>query len=415
VVTSSPVTSGYLAVTLAGLLALVAVPGRVSGAEHGTLSVATYLALLGGLVLSTLVHELAHAAALVARGGRPRRLGVMIFYLSPAFFCDVSDAWALPVDQRAPVAAAGIVAHLTLGGLASLAGLALSGTTARALVVFVCLCYLYGLLNALPFVKLDGYVALATSLDVPFLRDRARGEFHRWIGGWLFGSRLEGGLPGCWWAPLYGAACSLMPVLLVVTGLLALSAVLVPLGPAGAVVVAALGAGAGAAAVVLAVRLGRRLWCERTGLLRFAAGTAAAASLVAALTLVHLPAHVAGGYAVVSGRPVVVAGRPASLAALRPGQRLRIQAPGLVPGATTALAMVDRSGPIPCTVPLAALVAVRDTGHTLRAACRGVAVRPVAGRGAPDVGAFRVATGRWALWDWLWRSLVDPALGGPSA
>ncbi|MGK5632969.1 daptide biosynthesis intramembrane metalloprotease, partial [Streptomyces sp. URMC 123] len=50
-------------------------------------------ALLG--LFSGVLHEFGHAAMLVAHGGRPRRFGVMLFYLLPALFCDVSDGWRL--------------------------------------------------------------------------------------------------------------------------------------------------------------------------------------------------------------------------------------------------------------------------------------------------------------------------------
>ena len=47
------------------------------------------------LTVTCLFHEMAHGIVLASAGGRPRRLGIMLFYLIPAFFCDVSDSFRL--------------------------------------------------------------------------------------------------------------------------------------------------------------------------------------------------------------------------------------------------------------------------------------------------------------------------------
>ena len=131
--------------------------------------------LAASLSLTTVVHELAHAWTLKHYGGRPGRMGVMLFYLAPAFFCDVSDAWRLPHRrQRVKVALAGIVVQLGLGGLAGLAALRVTEPDRHAFLVLYAVGNLAaGLLNALPFVKLDGYIALMSHLDHPNLRIHA--------------------------------------------------------------------------------------------------------------------------------------------------------------------------------------------------------------------------------------------------
>lgn len=140
----------------------------------------TPLVILGILVFVVLVaslHEFAHAAALVYFGESPRRIGIMLFYLIPAFFCDITNAWRLPnKNQRVLTALAGVVSTFGIAGIVATI-YAVTDTKYSWLAIAAVILYIESALNLLPFVKLDGYIMLMIYLDEPKLRDLAMGEW----------------------------------------------------------------------------------------------------------------------------------------------------------------------------------------------------------------------------------------------
>ncbi len=152
------------------------------------------------LGLATLFHEAAHGLTLTRLGGRPRRAGFMLFYLTPAFFVDVTDGWRLADRRhRVAIALAGPAVHATAAAVAMLAALGLPASTARETLLLLAIsCTVVVLVNLIPFVRFDGYIALMSALDEPNLRggrsatarasspascSAARGSLGRWSGG----------------------------------------------------------------------------------------------------------------------------------------------------------------------------------------------------------------------------------------
>ena len=127
------------------------------------------------------LHELGHGVALIREGEAPSRFGFMFFYLVPAMFCDVSDGWLLRRKrQRVTVALAGVATQALIGGVCSIAAVFSMLTSAgesNDVVISLTLVsvsnYLAVIINLVPLVKLDGYIALMAHLDVPFLRQNA--------------------------------------------------------------------------------------------------------------------------------------------------------------------------------------------------------------------------------------------------
>lgn len=140
----------------------------------------TPLVILGILVFVVLVaslHEFAHAAALVYFGENPRRIGIMLFYLIPAFFCDITNAWRLPnKNQRVLIALAGVVSTFGIAGIVATI-YAVTDTKYSWLAIAAVILYIESVLNLLPFIKLDGYIALMAYLDEPKLRDSTMEEW----------------------------------------------------------------------------------------------------------------------------------------------------------------------------------------------------------------------------------------------
>jgi putative peptide zinc metalloprotease protein len=375
-----------LVLAAAGVPVVVAALSAAGGALHRPAAVGTYLLALVALLAAVAVHELAHGAVLAAHGGRPRRFGVMIFYLLPAFFCDVSDAWRLAPRVRVRVAMAGILAQCSVAGVAALISLAAGGDMQQGLLFFALLAYVYGLGNLLPFLKLDGYVALAAGLDVPYLRRKAMGDFHSWLAHLMFGARAERSLPQLSWARWFGAACTLAPVLVLAGAASTLGQALLPLGASGAML-----------ALAVAVLLAGVLVRSVAGFMRraldggarrahaFPVLGVALLTLLVSLAVVKVPRTLQGGFAAVNGTPTAVLGLSAPAGDLRVGTTVHIRQAGLLPGEPVATAtVVGRARR--CQAPVGSLVPVRDERNTVPATC--IALR-VSGD-APATGRVRV-------------------------
>ena len=219
------------------------------------------------------------------------------------FFCDVTDGWRLPHNwQRVRVALAGVAVQALFGSAAALASLALTfvdGTTGLryGLLVVACGNMLVGLLNLIPFVKLDGYIALMSRVDIPHLRQRSMAEGRRLLARWLFGGRYEQEVSGPRWIPYFGLACMTFPIVLVT---MALSHWVDLLARSGAIGTIALMLGAGCLAFYLvrgAVRVLREGIRARANPFRMAVTTIGIVAVVVfGLHTITLPYTVSGGY-----------------------------------------------------------------------------------------------------------------------
>lgn len=162
--------------------------------------------------VTCLLHELAHGVVLVAADGRPRRLGLMLMYLVPMFFCDVADSFRLPRRAQVEVAFAGVTLQAHLGAL--LAPLAFApGPLGASVRAFLAVNLAMALVNLVPFVALDGYFALRAALGVPNLREVALAAWRTAV--WCAVVRPSRALRGPRWLTWFGAAAALMPVLMV--------------------------------------------------------------------------------------------------------------------------------------------------------------------------------------------------------
>ncbi|MGH8930341.1 MAG: metalloprotease [Egibacteraceae bacterium] len=254
---------------VSALAILIGLPSIVVNASAGIVAVASdgftepawAGTLIAALLVSAMLHELGHAAAVKYYGGRVRQMGFMIFYLAPALFCDASDAWRFPhKHQRAVVGMAGIWVQTVLAGLAGIAlWLPVDAAAAAWLVSFALFNLGLSALNLIPFIRLDGYWVLAALTDVPNLRSRAL----RYVAG--FAWRLVAGVPRPGLPPpvhpvltvLFGLGCVLFPPILILTVLLDYQHALLRLGSAGAAAWLLLAAGIVTVAVNRLLRAAR--------------------------------------------------------------------------------------------------------------------------------------------------------------
>lgn len=140
-----------------------------------------------------LVHELAHAMAVRAYGGRVPEIGVQLLLLTPAPYVDASASSAFPAARhRIAVAAAGVAAEWALATVAVVAWVVLEPGWWRDIALSVSL--IGGLstllVNGNPLVRFDGYHVLCDALELPNLAPRSARWWRERAQAWLTGMAL---------------------------------------------------------------------------------------------------------------------------------------------------------------------------------------------------------------------------------
>ncbi len=128
------------------------------------------------LLVSKLLHELAHAYVATAQGVRVGHMGVALLVLWPMPYTDTGESWKLGLArQRLAIASAGIAAELALAAWTTLAWSFLPDGPLRTACLFLATtAWLLTLaVNASPFMRFDGYFMLADAVDTPGLHERA--------------------------------------------------------------------------------------------------------------------------------------------------------------------------------------------------------------------------------------------------
>ncbi|HEY0306292.1 MAG TPA: hypothetical protein VGC44_15060, partial [Longimicrobiales bacterium] len=124
-----------------------------------------------------LVHEFGHGVMCKHYGGEVHEMGVMLIYFTPAFYCNVNDAWTFESRaQRLWVTFAGGWVQLILASLAAIVWVVTESGTVVHDVAFIAMLIGGGmtvLINFNPLIPLDGYYALVDWLGIPNLRARA--------------------------------------------------------------------------------------------------------------------------------------------------------------------------------------------------------------------------------------------------
>ncbi|ROQ16175.1 putative peptide zinc metalloprotease protein [Rathayibacter sp. PhB93] len=355
--------AAVVAVLLLGTASAIAHSAEIAAVLSEPLPLPSLLAVSVAFLLAGAVHEAGHAVSLAAFGGRPRRAGVMIFYLAPAFFCDVTDGWRLGDRRsRAAVALAGPAVHLVLAAGAATA-LLWSSTGRSALACFVVAAALSAVTNLIPLVHLDGYLALVAVLDRPFLRRAAI----RAVGDAVL--RLLGGTAprASPWLVLFGVGCRGFALLLIGWAYVRSVPVLILTEP-GAVIALVFAAALLGALVVSLVRFARAAREARVGALRVAVASAVLAAALAGVTALPLEERIEGGYVVRNGEAFLV--RTSADPRIVPGTPVRLTSNGIAVRSPRSTAVVSGPAesllaPIAALAPLTGLDDVPAVGYPL--------------------------------------------------
>jgi putative peptide zinc metalloprotease protein len=144
---------------------------------HEFFSFRTVVYLWAALGVVKVIHEFGHGLSCKKFGGEVHEMGALFLCLSPALYCNVSDAWTLPNKwHRIIISAAGIYVELIIAAIATFVwwntpthpfvnnlSLSLMIVCSVSTVVF----------NANPLMRYDGYYVLADWLEIPNLRERS--------------------------------------------------------------------------------------------------------------------------------------------------------------------------------------------------------------------------------------------------
>ncbi len=117
----------------------------------------------GLFAASVLVHELGHLGASVARGAKPGGAGVLLFFIWPACYSDVSSSWYLDRSSRLYVDAGGAILQSMFGGLLAVLAFVTPYPAFDGAVAMILISLLF---NLNPFFRFDGYWIMADWLGV---------------------------------------------------------------------------------------------------------------------------------------------------------------------------------------------------------------------------------------------------------
>jgi putative peptide zinc metalloprotease protein len=122
------------------------------------------LVVLAMMIVAGIFHEFGHASALRYGGGKVRGMGVGFYLIYPAFYTDVTDSYRLGRWARVRTDLGGFYFYLIFA-LGLIALYLISGH--EVLLLPVLLINLDILYQCLPFVRFDGYWALADLTGIP--------------------------------------------------------------------------------------------------------------------------------------------------------------------------------------------------------------------------------------------------------
>ncbi len=143
--------------------------------EFFSLNSVLYLWISLGVV--KVIHEFGHGLSCKAFGGESHEMGILLMCLSPALYCNVTDAWTLADKwKRIIISFAGIYVELVIAAIATFVWWY---TPQYPVVNNISLCVMVLcsistiVFNANPLMRFDGYYILADWLEVPNLREKA--------------------------------------------------------------------------------------------------------------------------------------------------------------------------------------------------------------------------------------------------
>jgi putative peptide zinc metalloprotease protein len=151
---------------------------RLANLPYNLLSWQNLIILYCVFIGTKVFHEFGHGLSAKHFGGEVSSMGVMLFVITPSFYCDTSDAWMIPSrTARLWINAGGIVVELVIAALASFVWLYTpdDGFINQVALNIMISCSVATLFfNANPLLRYDGYYFLADLLEIPNLMTKGR-------------------------------------------------------------------------------------------------------------------------------------------------------------------------------------------------------------------------------------------------
>lgn len=142
------------------------------------------------LGVSKVLHEFGHGLTCRHFGGECHEMGFLLLVLSPALYCDTTDAWTMPNKwHRIAISTGGIYVELIIASVAALVWWHTGPGTAHSIAfALMTLCSLSTVLvNANPLMRFDGYYILSDLLEIPNLRPKSQAAVQSLIDRYALG------------------------------------------------------------------------------------------------------------------------------------------------------------------------------------------------------------------------------------
>src|SRR5829696_6732947 len=159
---------------------LFGVHGIAGGLRSVLYEPALLLAVLASVVVGTAFHEFGHANESRYGGARPGVMGVGLYLVWPAFYCDMTDAYRLDRRGRLRTDLGGIYFNLIF---ALVMGGVYRATGAEAALFAAFLQHVALLQQLLPLLRFDGYYVIADLAGVPDILGRIKPIFRSLVRG----------------------------------------------------------------------------------------------------------------------------------------------------------------------------------------------------------------------------------------
>lgn len=147
------------------------------------------------LIALKVVHELGHAYACKAFGGRVPEMGAMFVCLAPLAYVDASSSWAFRRRHRILVGLAGMYFESIVGALCLFVWAATDASLVNTIAyqAFVLATATTVAFNLNPLMRFDGYYVLSDVLDLPNMRQRGQDSVRGWFERNVL--RIDNGVP----------------------------------------------------------------------------------------------------------------------------------------------------------------------------------------------------------------------------
>jgi len=137
------------------------------------------------VLIISFIHEVAHGLGCKHSGGESHHIGFLLIYLSPAFFCDITETWVYGGKwPRIVTVVAGIWSTLIICSVATFVWWAspVGGPVHNfAYMVMLVAGVLPVVINLNPLIKLDGYFLFTELLEMSELQENSTAYVSGWV------------------------------------------------------------------------------------------------------------------------------------------------------------------------------------------------------------------------------------------